>query len=110
MARYSEFVLFLLESLEQLGTVTARAMFGGYGLYLEGRMFGLVAEDELYLKTDREIDCYFDQLSLPHFEYEKKGRRFKMSYRRCPDEALDDAEILAQWVTRSYQAALRARS
>ena len=50
MARQSEFVTYLLEQLAPLGEVRARAMFGGYGIYLGERMFALVAEDTLYLK------------------------------------------------------------
>ena len=43
----SEFVQSLLELMEPLGPVSARRMFGGYGIYRDGLMFGLVADDEL---------------------------------------------------------------
>ena len=52
MAPRSDFVDFLLEGLQPLGAVSARRMFGGYGIYCEGVMFGLVADDALYLKVD----------------------------------------------------------
>jgi TfoX/Sxy family transcriptional regulator of competence genes len=37
--------------LEQLGpAVTAKKMFGEYGLYLDGKMFALVCDDQLFVK------------------------------------------------------------
>jgi len=109
MPKQSEFVDYLVESLQSLGAVRARAMFGGFGIYLNELMFGLVADDELFLKTDAQNETYFDELDLPHFEYEKQGKRLRMSYRRAPESALDESDELVSWALRSYQAALRAR-
>lgn len=109
MTRRSEFVDYLVEGIESLGRARARAMFGGFGLYLNDLMFGLVTDDELYLKTDRHVDRYFDELELPHFQYEQNGKRKQMSYRRAPESILDDPEELREWAQRSYQVALRVR-
>lgn len=109
MPKRSEFVDYLVESLQSLGVVRARAMFGGFGIYLNDLMFGLVADDELFLKTDAQNETYFDELALPHFEYEKQGKRLQMSYRRAPESALDEPDELVDWALRSYQAAQRAR-
>ena len=43
-----------------------------------------------YFKTDAQNETYFDELALPHFEYEKQGKRLQMSYRRAPESALDE--------------------
>lgn len=40
----------LLEQAAGAGAVTARPMFGEYGLYLDGRMVGLVCDDRLFVK------------------------------------------------------------
>jgi hypothetical protein len=48
----SEYVEFLKEVFEQFGQIQPRRMFGGYGIFYKGLMFGLVAEDVLYLKGD----------------------------------------------------------
>jgi len=43
-------------ALEKMGPldVSARAMFGEYGLYLDGRFFGVVCDNTVFLKvTDR---------------------------------------------------------
>ncbi len=57
----SEFVDYLKEVFEQFGQIRARKMFGGYGIYHDGVMFGLVADDTLYLKADENTAPYFKQ-------------------------------------------------
>jgi DNA transformation protein len=41
---------FVLDQLGGGGTITAKAMFGGVGLYCQGLFFGLIDDDTLYLK------------------------------------------------------------
>ena len=38
--------------LTPMGPVTGRSMFGGFGIFMEGLMFGLIAYDKHYLKVD----------------------------------------------------------
>ena len=77
----SEFTDYLCDVFLQFGSVTSRRMFGGHGLFFDNCMFGLVAEDTLYLKVDEQNVHYFVELDLPPFEYEKsEGRTMAMSY------------------------------
>jgi len=85
-------------------------MFGGYGLYREGLMFGLVADDTLYLKADDRSRAEFIDQGLTPFIYHKQGKPYRMSYYLVPLEALEDAELLCQWAEKGYAAALRSRS
>lgn len=50
MATDSRTIAFLLEQLAGAGEVSARAMFGEYGLYCDGRIVALVCDDRLYVK------------------------------------------------------------
>ena len=43
---------FVLDQLSEVPALSARAMFGGLGLYSGEVFFGLVAADVLYLKVD----------------------------------------------------------
>jgi len=52
MAVSDEFINYVIDQLAGWGEVTARRMFGGAGLYCDGKMFGLVADDVAYLKVD----------------------------------------------------------
>jgi len=104
-----EFVAWLVEQLAALGAVRARRMFGGWGLFLDGRMFALVADRQLYLKSDAGNRQRFIDADLPPFCYRKGGRDVVMSYRRAPDEALEDAALLCDWARDALAAALRSK-
>ncbi len=108
MAGDSEFVAFVVESLQPLGPVAARRMFGGHGLFLQGLMFGLIADDQLYLKADDGNRAGYAARGLPPFTFSSKGRTVETSYREAPSEGFDDPEILCDWAREAYAAALRA--
>lgn len=61
-------------------------MFSGYGLYHDGVMFGLVADETLYLKADESIAHYFESKGLGQFEYGRADKIVKMSYYIAPIE------------------------
>lgn len=106
----SEFVDYLHEVFEQFGRIQVRKMFGGYGIYHDGIMFGLIADDTLYLKADNTTAKLFKSRGLNQFEYHKGGKPVKMSYYEAPAEILDDREEAAVWARRSYEAAMRTKS
>lgn len=103
----SEFTDYLVELFEGFGTVSARRMFGGYGLYHQGLMFALVADETLYLKTDAATKPTFVARGLPAFEYNKGSKQVRLSYFQAPEEALEDPDIATQWAQLAYSAALR---
>jgi len=84
-------------------------MFGGYGIYHQGIMFALVADDTLYLKADAELAEQFLARGLPMFTYEKGGRTIGISYYMAPDDALEDPDELRHWAMQSFEVALRER-
>jgi DNA transformation protein len=96
--------------LNQVGAVTARAMFGGYGLYLEGVMFALIAYDTLYFKVDDSNREDFIAAEMAPFTYEGKHKPITMSYYQLPDTVLEDTPTLAIWVERAQAAARRAKT
>ena len=107
-AKASEFVTHVLDMLEPLGPVSARRMFGGYGIYLDRLMFALVADDMLYLKVDDETRDAFLAADLEAFRYSRKGKAYRMSYHTAPEDALENAELLRDWARKAVDAALRA--
>jgi DNA transformation protein len=84
-------------------------MFGGHGVYHDDLMFGLVADDVLYLKADRESSVAFSERGLPPFEYDRRGKKTRTSYFQAPEEIFDDAVQAQEWAKRAFEAALRAR-
>jgi len=85
-------------------------MFGGYGLYLDGIMLGLIAYDTLYFKVDDGNRDDYIKAGTGPFTYEGKRRPVQMSYYEIPEAILDDPAALAKWAELAHQAAKRSRA
>ena len=108
---HAGFVEHVVETMSGLGKVTAKQMFGGWGLYHDGAFFALVIEDSLYLKADDENRGEFEAAGLESFVYvTKDGERIAMSYYQAPPEALESPAVMTDWARSGYAAALRAKS
>ncbi|MCE8038463.1 TfoX/Sxy family protein [Halomonas sp. MCCC 1A11062] len=106
----SEYTDSLRDVFELFGPITARRMFGGHGIYHDGLMFALVADETLYLKVDAHNLDDFEREGLEPFEYDKGGRVVQMSYYQAPEELFEDRELAAVWARRSFEASLRAQA
>lgn len=110
MASSNEFIDFLHEVFEDLGPIQAKRMFGGYGIYHDGLMFGLVVANQLYLKVDDENRHFFEAQKLGPFVFAMKGKPVQLSYHLAPEAIMDERELAAVWAQRSWDAALRAQA
>lgn len=108
MATEDEFVEYLLELLESLGPVSAKKMFGGFGIFLDELMFGLVSKNTFYLKVDNGNRPDFEAKGLGPFTYQRKNKGYSMSYYEVPYEAMDEQTELCKWAQKAYDAAVRA--
>lgn len=106
----SEYIAFLKELLAPLGPVQARRMFGGAGLYLDGVMFALIADEVVYLKADDETSKAFEDEGLEPFTYEGKAKPVQMSYWRAPDRLFDDQDEFVEWAGVALGAARKTKS
>ena len=105
----SDFADYVVEIFEAFGTVRAKRMFGGHGIFHDGLMIGLIADDELYLKVDAQAVGKFEALGLGPFEYNKNGKVMAMSYYRAPEELLEHQDMATEWARDAYEAALRSQ-
>lgn len=97
------------EAMEPLGGVSMRKMMGGATLYLEGTIFAILVEDELWLKSDAEADAVWDAEGCDRFSVTfKDGKVDTMNYRRAPTDVYDDAEALQRWAGLAVEAGSRA--
>ena len=95
-----EFLEYVLDLYREWGGVTARRMFGGAGLYRDGKMFGLIAADVLYLKVDDTNRARFESAgSGPFKPWDNKP--MVMSYYEVPADLMEDAEMLLEWSAQS---------
>ncbi len=104
------FVLHCLELLEPLGPVRAKRMFGGHGLYLQELFVALIADDQLYLKTDATTRPRFEAEGGTPFVFIQRGGTIETGYLTPPAEALDAPALMQPWAQLALQAAVRARA
>ena len=50
MATDKNFVDFITDQLENVGEVSVIKMFGEYGIYADGKIFGLISDNKLFIK------------------------------------------------------------
>jgi len=98
--------IYLLDELEPLGQVSLRRMFSGQGLFLDGRMIGILIEDVLYLKVDTRNRADFKAAGSEPFVYERMGREVAHSFWRLPDEIIEDGDALRAWALKSKAASI----
>lgn len=98
----------LEEALEPIGRLSLRKMMGGATLYLDGTIFAIMVDGELWLKSDAEADAIWDTVSTERFTVTfRDGTIDRMNYRRAPSDVYDDAEELQRWVRVSLAAGRR---
>lgn len=102
------FALHLIDLLLPLGPVLYRRMFGGAGLFVDGRMFAILDGETLYLKADDTTRAAFEAAGFAPFVYSAKTRTITLPYHRMPDEILDDPDDLLGWARKAVAAAMRA--
>ena len=50
MATNQDFVEYIVEQIENAGTITYRKMFGEYALYSDGKVVALLCDNQLFIK------------------------------------------------------------
>ncbi len=69
MASNQNFADFVLEQIENAGEITVKKMFGEYGIYSDGKMFGLICDNKLFIKpTKSGREFIGDVVEAPPYE------------------------------------------
>jgi DNA transformation protein len=94
-AKSDGFKDFVLDQLDGLRGVTARAMFGGYGLYRGAVFFGIIHKGRLFFKTNDETRAAYVRSGMKPFR--PNAKQTLKTYYEVPADAIEDAEQLTQW-------------
>lgn len=90
MAYDTAYVDALVEELAPLGEVTARAMFGGAGIFESGTMFALVT-------SDNRLHFRVDETNQPAYVAAGSAKYGKMPYWSVPEEVESVTSLLQEW-------------
>jgi DNA transformation protein len=91
-----------------IGPVEAKPMFGGHGFYLDGLIFAIEADGEIWLKVDAETRPAFDGAGSRPFVYQGKYKPVEMPYWTMPAAAAHGGRSLQRWVGLALAAARRS--
>lgn len=100
-----EYVDYVLDHLGALGSILAKRMFGGVGLYLEGTFFALIADDTLYFKVDDSNRKDYEDRGMGPYRASFK-KPMVLQYYEVPVEVLENEEELRTWAHKALRVAL----
>ena len=91
MASELNFVDFVIEQIKNSGEITAKKMFGEYGIYSDGKLFGLICDNKLFIKpTDSGRKFIGNVVEAPPYEGAKPSFLI--------EDKIEDSEWLSELV------------
>ncbi len=96
----NEFLEYIMhDALAQVQDLTAKRMFGGYGLYKADLFFAIIADKRLFFKVTAETKPLYTATGSEPFKYKRQDKEIVMdTYWEVPAEVLEDQKKIAQWV------------
>ena len=69
MASNADLVQYIADQCAGAGEITTKKMFGDYGIYCNGKIFGLICDDRFYIKPTEAVRPLLHTLDLrPPYE------------------------------------------
>ena len=91
MASDKSFVEFVVDQIENAGEITAKHMFGEYGLFSDKKIFALICDNKLFIKPTKAGNAFIkDVVEAPPYP------GAKMSF--LIEEKIEDREWLSELV------------
>ena len=108
MAVSDSYLSFVLEQLDGVKHVVTKRMFGGVGIYSDGKFFAVIDNDTLFFKVDETLARRYRDKGMPPFA-PIPGAKPMMGYYQVPPDILEDAEALARWAKDSLAIAASSK-
>ncbi len=86
----------LTEKLASIGGITTKKMFGGHGIFHDGKMFGII---------DSKGICFLRINETTQSDYEENGgvRHSRMPYFSLPEQIFNDLDKFLIWAKKSIE-------
>ena len=69
MASDQNYVDFVKEQIQNVGEITAKKMFGEFGIYSDGKLFGVICDNKLFIKPTEQGRQYIgNPIEKPPYE------------------------------------------
>ena len=119
MAISKDFADYCCELLSGVGNTTAKRMFGGWSIYVDGLSIAWIIDltpkgtgnnEKLYLKASNETRAQYEDAGCQRFIYEAKGLEKSVNYYTAPDEAMESPDAMLPWARLAFSCALAANT
>jgi DNA transformation protein and related proteins len=116
MAVSKDFADYCCELLSGVGTPTAKRMFGGWAVYVQGVSLAWLLDmkkdgnSKLYLKASDDTSAQYDAAGCERFVYDMKGVVKSVNYYTAPDEAMESPDAMLPWARLAFSCALEAKA
>lgn len=91
-----EYIDYALKQLRPAGDVGARKMFGEYGLYLDGKIIGLICDNQVFIKKTAAGARLLGEDALVGNAY--PGAKLSFVF-----ESLDDQDLVCQVLKETWE-------
>lgn len=86
----------MAEKLISIKGITMKKMFGGHGIFHDGKMFGMIdSKGQSFLKADDSIKA--------DFEAKGANQHSRMPYFSIPQDILENQNELVNWAKKSIE-------
>ena len=94
---------FVLDQLREIGLLECRAMFGGHGLYADGKFFGLIWQQQFYLQTSETTRKQYLLAGMSYFQ--PKPKQKLGAYYEVPADVVENSSELTRWAREAIEVA-----
>jgi len=102
MAVSESYLAFVLEQLDGVAKIVTKRMFGGVGIYSDGRFFAVIDNDTLFFKVDETLAARYRAKGMPPFA-PIPGAKPMTGYYQVPPDVLEDSSELVRWAKESIR-------
>ena len=119
MAISKDFADYCCELLSGVGSPTAKRMFGGWSIYIDGLSIAWLIDltpkrtgnnEKLYLKASDATRAQYEAAGCKRFIYDAKGVKKSVNYYAAPDEAMESPDAMLPWARLAFSCALEAKA
>ena len=101
---------YVLEQLAGVKGVSAKAMFGGAGLYAGGAIFGVMDDDQVFFKVDDTTRPLYQARGAKAWDPMPGREKPSQNYYEVPGEIIDDRDELVAWAKSAIEVSRRAKA
>ena len=104
MSRDVSFADYIVEDvLGHLGEITRKVLFSGYGIYMKGKIVGIIIDGVFYTKASKELMEKYKSEGDEPFQYERPdGKVVTMPYVSVSIDTLEDREKIEERMWEAY--------